>query len=289
MPDRSSPAKPSTRAHLLPLADRLERLPYWLLLVALGGVVGLWRFAADAGYRVIFTAVARGLATTMYVSLAAYLLSIVFGLALGLLRVSRLRAVRELATFWVEVIRGIPMLVILYYIAFVGAPALVELVNWLTAPLQRMGLAAPLSVRRLDFTGRAILALTIGYGAFISEIFRAGIQSVHPGQMEAALALGMRRWQAMRRVVLPQAVRNVLPALGNELVAMVKDSALVSALGVQDITQLGKVYSASTFRFFETYNVVAFLYLCMTITLSLLVRRLERRLGSHRRRRPRGR
>ena len=137
-----------------------------------------------------------------------------------------------------------------------------------------------LSVRQLDFTWRAILALTIGYGAFISEIFRAGIQSVPPGQMEAALALGMRRWQALRRVVLPQAVRNVLPALGNEFVAMVKDSALVSALGVQDITQIGKVYSASTFRFFETYNVVAYLYLCLTISLSLLVRRPRAAPGS---------
>jgi polar amino acid transport system permease protein len=96
--------------------------------------------------------------------------------------------------------------------------------------------------------------------------------------MEAAKALGMTRWQAMRYVILPQAVRNVLPPLCNEFVAMIKDSALVSALGVQDITQLGKVYSASTFKFFETYNVVAFLYLVMTISLSLMVRGLEHHL-----------
>ena len=95
------------------------------------------------------------------------------------------------------------------------------------------------------------------------------------GQREAAWSLGLTRLQTFRLVVLPQAVRTVLPPLGNDFVAMIKDSALVSALGVQDITQLGKVYSASTFLFFETYNVVAFLYLVMTISLSLLVRALE--------------
>jgi len=91
----------------------------------------------------------------------------------------------------------------------------------------------------------------------------------------------MTHAQAMRRIILPQAVRNVLPPLGNEFVAMLKDSALVSVLGVQDITQLGKVYSASTFKFFETYNTVAFLYLVMTVTLSLGVAALERRLSQH--------
>ncbi len=101
--------------------------------------------------------------------------------------------------------------------------------------------------------------------------------------MEAALALGMSRSRAMVSIILPQAVRNVLPPLGNEFVAMIKDSALVSALGVQDVTQLGKVYSASTFKFFETYNVIAFLYLVLTVSLSLLVRLLERRLNRHKR------
>ncbi len=133
-------------------------------------------------------------------------------------------------------------------------------------------------MRDLDFTARAIIALTIGYSAFIAEIFRAGIQSIGRGQMEAARSLGMTYPQAMRTVILPQAVRNVLPPLGNDLIAMLKDSSLVSVLGVQDITQLGKVYAASTFRFFETYNVVAFLYLVMTIGLALLLRWVERLL-----------
>ena len=175
--------------------------------------------------------------------------------------------------------RAMPQLMV----AFVGAPALVAALNWLGRPLIDACVIQELNVRQLDFTIRAILALAVGYSAFISEIFRAGIQSVERGQTEAALALGMSNAQAMRRIILPQAVRNVLPPLGNEFVAMLKDSALVSVLGVQDITQLGKVYSASTFKFFQTYNTVAFLYLVMTIGLSLAVGALERRLRQHQR------
>jgi polar amino acid transport system permease protein len=139
-----------------------------------------------------------------------------------------------------------------------------------------------MSVRDFDFTWRAILALTICYSSFIAEIFRAGIEAVDEGQIEAARALGLRPRHIFRHIVGPQALRTILPPLGNDFVSMIKDSALVSALGVQDITQLGKLSSAASFKFFETYNVVAFLYLTMTISLSLLVRLLEARLRSHR-------
>lgn len=164
----------------------------------------------------IFGAAARGLLTTLWVSLAAYAFSIVLGLLLALCRTSRSRALREIATFWVEIVRGVPMLVILYYIAFIGAPGLVEAVNFLLSPLTSAGVLAPPDIRGIDFAWRAIIALTLGYGAFISEIFRAGIESIPAGQWEAAFALGLGRGQALRIVVLPQAVRNVLPPLGNE-------------------------------------------------------------------------
>ncbi len=276
-------------SRLLPITNRLARLPYWLLATILLGIFFLWSFLSDANYKVIFTAVLKGVGTTVYVSLIAYLLAIVAGLLVGLMRVSRSRVVQEVASFYVEIIRGLPMLVILYYIAFVGAPFIVSVINDVGKLLVDMGLGAlgqPLAempVRNLDFTARAVLALTIGYSAFISEIFRAGIQSIGRGQMEAAQALGMTYWQGMRTIILPQAIRNVLPPLGNDFIAMLKDSALVSVLGVQDITQLGKVYAASTFRFFETYNVVGFLYLVMTIGLALLVRALEQRMGKSQR------
>jgi polar amino acid transport system permease protein len=271
------------RSHLLPLVGRVARLPLWLLAAILLGLLFLWTVANDGNYQVIFRATLRGVNTTIYVSLLAYAAACLLGLSLGLLRISGKRLLVEVTTFYVEIIRGVPMLVLLYYIAFVGAPAVVTAVNWLAGPLIEGGLLQPLNVRQLDFTIRAILALTIGYSAFISEIFRAGIESIDKGQMEAALALGMSHSQGMRRIVLPQGIRNVLPPLGNEFIAMLKDSALVSVLGVQDITQLGKVYSASTFKFFETYNTVAFLYLVMTVGLSLGVGALEKRLGQHRR------
>ena len=267
------------------VSEFFASLPYWLLIIALVGIFLLWHAATDENYRVIFAAVAKGISTTLYVSLIAYLFSALLGLMIGLMRMSLLRPLREAATLYTEIIRGVPMLVILYYIAFVGAPSLVQAFNWLAHPLIAIGLFAPINVRALDFVWRAILALTVGYSAFISEIFRAGIESVAKGQMEAARALGMTRWQAMLHIILPQALRNVLPPLCNEFVAMIKDSALVSALGVQDITQLGKVYSASTFKFFETYNVVAYLYLIMTISLSLMVRGLEHQLDKRRLRR----
>ena len=272
-------ASPSRR-HLLPVAS-LSRLPYWLLVVMLLGVLAVWSVVREEDYRVIFRAVSRGIVTTLYVSVIAYAAAAAVGLLFGLMRVSHRRVLREAASVYIEVVRGVPMLVILYYVAFVAAPALVVLINRLAEPLIAAGWLQPLSVRRIDFVWRAIIALTVGYSAFLAEIFRAGIEAVPRGQLEAALSLGMSRRQAMLRVVLPQAARTVLPPLGNDFVAIIKDSALVSVLGVQDITQQAKVYSASSFRFFETYNTVAFLYLVLTISLSLLVRGLERRLRRH--------
>lgn len=166
------------------------------------------------------------------------------------------------------------MLVLLFYIAFVGAPALVAAWNALAVPL---GLE-PMLTRDLSLMWRAILALALGYAAFVAEVFRAGIQSVDPGQVEAAKALGLSPWRRFRLIVFPQAIRTILPPLGNGFIALVKDSSLVSVLGVADITQLDKIYAADSFRFFETYNVVAFFYLLMTVGLSLALRGLERRL-----------
>ena len=272
-------ASPSRR-HLLPVAS-LSRLPYWLLVVMLLGVLAVWSVVREEDYRVIFRAVSRGIVTTLYVSVIAYAAATAVGLLFGLMRASHRRVLREAASVYIEVVRGVPMLVILYYVAFVAAPAMVVLINRVAEPLIAAGWLQPLSVRRVDFVWRAIMALTIGYSAFLAEIFRAGIEAVPRGQLEAALSLGMSRRQAMLRVVLPQAARTVLPPLGNDFVAIIKDSALVSVLGVQDITQQAKVYSASSFRFFETYNTVAFLYLVLTISLSILVRGLERRLRRH--------
>ena len=126
-------------------------------------------------------------------------------------------------------------------------------------------------------SARAIAGLAMGYAAFEAEVFRAGIQSIDKGQMEAARSLGMNYVQAMRYVILPQALRRVLPPLGNDLIAILKDSSLISALAVNDITQLGKKFRARSFSSFEAYNTMAFLYLSMTISLSMLVKFIERK------------
>lgn len=249
------------------------RLPWWLLAVALLFVLGLWAIAGNATYSDIFRAVSGGMGTTLWVTAVAFTAATVLGLLIALARTSGNRILVELSTFYVEIIRGIPVLVFLFYVAFVGAPAMVAAANWLLQPFE-----ATVTVRQFDYAWRAIVALTVCYSAFIAEIFRAGIESVDRGQLEAARALGLSRFACFRLITFPQALRTILPPLGNDFVSMIKDSALVSALGVQDITQLGRLYSNGTFLFFETYNVVAFLYLTMTISLSLLVRWLERHL-----------
>jgi len=238
------------------------------------GVLLLGLIVADPVYRNILTLLSKGIGVTAFVTLVAFGLASALGLGLAVCVLSGSAWLRNAARFYIEVMRGLPVLVLLLYIAFVVAPALVAGWNAVARPV---GLPE-LMTRDLSLMWRAILALAFAYAAFIAEVFRAGIQSVPAGQVDAAKALGLTGWQQFRLVVMPQAVRTILPPLGNDFVALVKDSSLVSVLGVADITQLGKVYAAGSFRYFETYNIVAFLYLTMTLGLSLGLGALERRL-----------
>lgn len=251
-----------------------DEFPWWLIAAAAFGLFFLFRILSDEAYAQVLGTLSRGLGITLFVTVTGFSAACLAGLLLALACLSRHRVLRQAARFYIEIVRGLPILVLLLYIAFVIAPALVAAVNWLRDGL---GLEA---IRTRDFPllWRAILALSIGYSAFIAEVFRAGLQSVDHGQVEAAKALGLNGWLRFRFIVFPQAIRTILPPLGNDFIAMVKDSSLVSILGVMDITQLGKVTAAGNFRYFETYNVVAFLYLTMTVTLSLLLRRLERHM-----------
>ncbi|WP_181705806.1 amino acid ABC transporter permease [Chthonobacter rhizosphaerae] len=264
-----------------PALAALSAVPWWLVAAVLLAVAFGLAIAADEGYAAIFNALSAGIGTTLFVTVVAFLMAALLGLAVAGAMLSGRRIVREAATFYVEIVRGIPVLVLLFYMAFVAAPALVAAWNVVTQPLQAAGLLAPAGVRDFDLLWRAVVALVISYSAFLAEIFRAGIQAVDRGQVEAAKALGLTRVQVFRLVVFPQAIRTVLPPLGNDFVAMIKDSSLVSVLGVQDVTQLGKIYSSGTFLFFETYTVVAYIYLLMTVSLSLAVRALEKRLRRH--------
>lgn len=265
-----------------PPASRKE-FPYWLAAaIAIAIAIAIFVAANDL-YSQVFSIVARGLGITVFVTVIGFALASALGLGIALMALSESRVLRQTARFYVEIIRGVPILVLLFWIAFAGVPAFVAGWNWVTAPLVQAGLVEPLLVRDISLLWRAVVALTIGYSAFISEVFRAGIQSVEAGQVEAAKALGLSRFQRFRLIVMPQALRTILPPLGNDFVAMVKDSSLVSVLGVADITQMGKVYAAGSFRFFETYSIVAYIYLLLTVTLSLALRALERKLrkGAH--------
>lgn len=248
--------------------------PYWLLAVVGIGTYFAYRVIADELYVQVFRIVSKGISITLFVTLVAFFMASVIGLLLALSVLSRWIVLRQVARFYIEVVRGIPILVLLLYIAFVGAPALVHFLNWIGEPLG----FDPIRTRDLSLMWRAVLALMIGYSAFIAEVFRAGLQSVDIGQIEAAKALGLGPWHRFRFIVFPQALRTILPPLGNDFVAMIKDSSLVSVLGVADVTQLGKIYAAGSFRFFETYNVVALIYLTMTIGISLILRRFERHM-----------
>ncbi|MCG6902463.1 MAG: amino acid ABC transporter permease [Rhodobacter sp.] len=248
--------------------------PWWLVLLGTLIAYFLYRVIADDLYRQVLGTLGRGISVTVMVTLIGFASACVIGLLLATASLSRFLILRQIARFYIEIIRGIPIIVLLLYVAFVFAPALVAAWNWC---MESVGLN-PVRTRDFPLLWRAILALCIAYSAFIAEVFRAGLQAVDKGQIEAAEALGLNGWQRFRHIVFPQAFRMILPPLGNDFVAMVKDSSLVSVLGVTDITQLGKVTAAGNFRYFETYNVVALIYLMMTVTLSLVLRRLEQRL-----------
>ncbi|MCI5075006.1 amino acid ABC transporter permease [Oricola sp.] len=252
--------------------------PWWLVALGAIGLALALLIAGNDPYAQVFSTVAKGVRITIFVTLTGFALATALGLAVALMGLSGSLVLRQVARFYVEIIRGVPILVLLFYIAFVGAPSLVWLVNLLTQPLQAADLMDKVLVRDISLLWRAILALMIGYSAFIAEVFRAGILAVDEGQIEAAESLGLTRWQRFRLVVFPQAIRTILPPLGNDFVAMVKDSSLVSVLGVADITQMGKVYAAGSFRFFETYSIVAYVYLILTVGLSIALRRLETRM-----------
>ncbi|MGQ9503119.1 MAG: ABC transporter permease subunit [Anaerolineae bacterium] len=167
-----------------------------------------------------------------------------------------------ISTLYVEIVRGVPMLVIILYMGFAVTPALRESTDNL-----------------VDLRGwpSALIGLAFGYGAYLAEVFRAGIQSIPPGQMEAARSLGMSYMQAMRYIILPQAVRVVLPPLGNDFISMLKDSSLISVIALPEVLQQGRLWISRNFRAFEGFNSVVMVYLVMTLLLSLMVRTVERR------------
>ncbi|MCB2178818.1 amino acid ABC transporter permease [bacterium] len=268
--------------------QEMQTIPWWAVVVGVIGVYFVILAFTNPYYQDTMkiliegrpTATAlEGMLLTIRITLLSFAFAVTIGLFTGLARVSKNVILNNIATFYVEVIRGMPLVVLMLYVAFVLLPIFVNAFNWLGDSLQIAWLS-DMSLRNISFESRAIAALSIGFGAYEAEVFRAGIISIERGQMEAARSLGMNYLQAMRYVILPQAIRRVLPPLGNDFIALLKDSSLATVLAVPELTQLGRVQRSSTFRVFEVFNSVAFLYLTMTLILSFLVRMLERRLNS---------
>ncbi len=258
---------------MTPNAEPEKDFPWWLVILAVTGLWLLYKMLADPFYAGALAVLSKGLVVTLAVAVVAYLGACCIGLGLAVMGMSRLVVLRQGARLYIEVMRGVPIIVLLLYVAFALVPGVVATVNAVLGE-------DTLRTRDVPLLWRAVLALMLAYSAFLAEIFRAGLQAVDKGQIEAAQALGLNGWQRFRHVRFPQAFRLILPPLGNDFVAMVKDSSLVAVLGISDVAQLAKVTAAGNFRYFETYNVAAFLYLVMTIGLSLVLRRFEARMRS---------
>jgi polar amino acid transport system permease protein len=244
--------------------------PWWGLVIAAVVLVIVLIVAVPNPYGRIFRFVSDGISITVTTTLVSFVLMIFLGLLGGLGRNSKNRIVNGIASLYVEIIRGIPLLVqlIFWYYAF---PSLVQGLG------DQFHIAA-LSHFRAEAVPMAILGMTICYGAYMSEIMRAGIQSIPRGQVEAARSLGMSGGQTMRHVVLPQAVRMILPPVGNEFVSLLKDSSLVSVVAVSDMTRRGQEFMGSTFITLPTWAMIALLYLVMTLFSARIVAWIEKRV-----------
>lgn len=243
---------------------------YWLLLVgAIGLAVALYAFSPGR-FRPIFQYVfgsfseGDGVFMTLKLTIVSFVFILIVGMIMGVLRVSSVPILKGIASIYVEIVRGVPVLVWLLWIYF-GLPVLFRDV---------------LGMREARIAGfpAAVAAFTFAYGAYMTEIFRAGIQSISKGQMEASRSLGMNYLQAMRFIILPQAIRVILPPVSNEFVTLLKDSSLVSILGLEDLTRRGREFVGRTFQSFDTYLVVALLYLILTVFFTRVSTAIERRL-----------
>jgi polar amino acid transport system permease protein len=199
----------------------------------------------------------NGVVLTIIVTLGSLLLSTLLGLVWALMRVSGIGPLSWTSAAIINLIRGIPIIVLLFYLYFV---------------MPDLGIT-------LSALQAAILGLGIAYSAYQAENFRAGIEAIDKGQIEAAQAIGMSWWLTMRRVVLPQAVRIVLPPYGNIMIMMLKDSSQASTITVAELALQGKLIASSTFKNTSVFTLVALMYLTMSIPLILLVRHFEKRAG----------
>lgn len=243
----------------------------WLALLALL-TAGLLQLRFDPAY--VFkhaNFVLQGAWTTIWISVVSILIASVLALFGALGRLSRNPIAQGISSFYISVIRGTPLLIQIYLI-YHGLPQLGQ-------QLKELGYPQLARLLTLDAFQAGVLALSLNYGAYMTEIFRAGLQAVGHGQYEAAVALGMTRWQTLRHVILPQAIRIIIPDVGNQFIAMQKDSALVSVMGVWEITFRANRLARKDSKFVEMLLVAATLYWILTVVSSWLQSRLEKRMA----------
>lgn len=248
---------------------------WWIALIGALALIAYLSIARPDPYWRILKFLPDGILVTFQVTILSILLALFIGLFTGLGRISKNRYINLIASTYVEVVRGIPLLVQLFYIYFALGQVFATLPdsNFLFSFLKNM---PPLVA--------AVIAMGVCYGAYMGEVFRAGIASIDHGQTEAARSLGFNRRQTMFYVILPQAWRTILPPVGNEFIALLKDSSLVSILAVSDILRRGREFASVTFNYFETYTMVALVYLVITLLLSKVVSSMEERLNYYGRR-----
>jgi polar amino acid transport system permease protein len=265
--DKNSPRK---ELSFVPGGEvNIRQDPWWWLVVAVAAFIVLLVILQPHPFKDIVVFARDGVLVTILVTVVSYFLMIIVGLFGGLGRLSKNRIVFGISSLYVEIVRGIPLLVQLiawYFASPVIIQRIGELLNF-----------QPLIDYRANPIVTAIMAITICYGAYMSEIIRAGIQSIPKGQVEAARSLGMTYFQSMRYVVLPQAFRVVLPPMGNEFIALLKDSSLVSVVAVSDLTRRGREFMAANFNPIEVWSMVALLYLIMTLVAARLVSFIEKK------------
>jgi polar amino acid transport system permease protein len=254
----------------IPGAEPSARLDAWWWLVAavLAIVIALIVFIPGTYLR-MWNFIKDGIVNTIWITVVSFLATLILGLFGALGRISKNKILNLFTSLYVEIIRGIPLLVQLIWWYF-AAPAIIRnFGSTYNIPMLANYVAPGILM--------AIIGLTICYGAYMTEIYRAGIQSIPPGQMEAARSLGMNYFQAMRYIIFPQAVRVILPPVGNEFTALLKDSSLVSAVVISDLTRRGREFVAISFQPIETYTFIALLYLIMTLVSARIATFLERR------------
>jgi polar amino acid transport system permease protein len=254
----------------IPGAEPQSRMDVWWWLVALVvSLIIILSVTMPDPYWNIIKFVRDGLKITVFLTVVSFVFVLIVGMLGGLGRLSKNKVINLIATLYVELVRGVPLLVqlIWWYFAF---PSVIQQIGKWTH-------ISALVEYQANAVFVAIMGLVVCYGAYMSEIYRAGIQSVPKGQMEAARSLGMSYFQAMRHVILPQAIRVILPPVGNEFISLLKDSSLVSVVAVADLTRRGREFMSTHFNPIEVWTMVALLYLVMTLFSARIVNWIEHR------------